>query len=70
MAGAVVSAISPGSFAAVASAGKAFIISHPIGMAMTGGALLGTGSYILTRRYFAKRKLRKESAKEKDMATA
>jgi len=63
MAGALINTAIPGSFSAVVSAGKAFVISHPIGVAMAGGAVLGTGSYILTRRYFAKRKQRRELLK-------
>jgi hypothetical protein len=35
----------PGSLAAVGTAAKAFVLVHPIGMSLAGGALLGAGAY-------------------------
>lgn len=66
----VINAVAPGSFAAVASTGKAFIMTHPIGMAAVGGAVVGTSGYIMMRRYFANRKLRKEALRNNELAAA
>lgn len=35
----------PGSLAAVGTAAKAFVLVHPVGMSLAGGALLGAGAY-------------------------
>lgn len=52
---------SKGSFGAVISATKAFIVTHPIGIAITGGALLGIGTYYTANKYLSKRKAKKLS---------
>jgi len=46
---------SKGSLAAVTGATKAFVAAHPIGMAATGGALLGLGAYYILRKMFGKK---------------
>jgi hypothetical protein len=46
---------SNGTLAAVLGAGKAFVLAHPIGMAATGGALLGLGTYYILRKTFSKK---------------
>jgi hypothetical protein len=72
MTGAEVVAANPGSFSAVVSAGKAFVVAHPIGSAVGAGAILGVWSLATTRRYFAKRKMRKEikELKRNQLSTA
>lgn len=47
---------SNGSFTAVAGATKAFVLAHPIGMAVAGGALLGLGTYYALGKMFGKKK--------------
>ncbi len=44
------------SLAAAGAATKAFIVVHPIGMAATGGALLGVIAYRSLSKRFAKKK--------------
>jgi hypothetical protein len=46
---------SHGSLAALSGAAKAFVLAHPIGMAATGGALLGLGTYYVLRKTFSKK---------------
>ncbi len=48
---------SNGSLAAVGSATKAFVLAHPIGMAVAGGALLGLGTYYVLGKMFGKKKV-------------
>jgi hypothetical protein len=45
MATQALSTAAPGSLAAVGTAAKAFLLTHPIGMSLAGGALLGAGAY-------------------------
>jgi hypothetical protein len=47
---------SNGSLAAVTGATKAFVLAHPIGMAVVGGALLGLGTYYALGKLFGKKK--------------
>lgn len=50
-----------GSLSAVLATSKAFVVAHPMGMAVAGGALLGIGGYVSMGRYFSKRKQKKEA---------
>lgn len=60
-----------GSFSAVLASSKAFVVAHPMGMAVAGGALIGIGSYVYLGRYFSKRKQKREILKQTlDNATA
>ena len=52
-----------GSLSAVLATSKAFIVAHPMGMAVAGGALLGIGGYVSMGRYFSKRKQKREAIK-------
>jgi membrane protein DedA with SNARE-associated domain len=45
-----------GSLAAVTGAAKAFVALHPIGVAVTSGAVLGMGTYYLLGKIFGKKK--------------
>ena len=45
MATQALSIVAPGSFAAVGTVAKAFVLAHPVGMSLAGGALLGAGAY-------------------------
>jgi hypothetical protein len=47
---------SHGSLVAVGTATKAFVLAHPIGMAVAGGAVLGLGTYYVLRKMFGKNK--------------
>ena len=60
----VIASSANGSFSAVLATSKAFIVAHPIGMAVAGGALLGIGSYVTLGRYFSKRKQKREIVKQ------
>ena len=51
----VISTASKGSLAAVGSAAKAFVITHPLVMATTGGAVLGVTTYYLLGKVFRKK---------------
>ena len=35
---------------------KAILIAHPVGIVVAGGALVGTGSYFLMKKFFNKKK--------------
>lgn len=55
-------AASKGTFASIGSslvnvgtATKAFAIAHPIGAAVTGGAILGVGAYMMLGKMFRKK---------------
>ena len=39
---------------AIVSSFKAFAVLHPVGVMITGGALIGTGSYFLAKKLFSK----------------
>jgi pantothenate kinase len=45
MATQALSTATPGSLAALGTAAKAFVLAHPVGMSLVGGALLGAGAY-------------------------
>lgn len=45
------------SLANVGTAAKAFALSHPMGMAVAGGALLGLGTYYAFGKMFGKKKV-------------
>lgn len=60
----LISGAAKGSASAVLAASKAFVVVHPIGMAVAGGALLGIGSYVSVGRYFSKRKQKREAIKQ------
>lgn len=60
----LISSSANGSLSAVLATSKAFVVAHPIGMAVAGGALLGIGSYVSLGRYFSKRKQERELAKQ------
>lgn len=53
-----------GSLSAVLATSKAFVVAHPMGMAVTGGALIGIGGYVALGRYFSKRKEKRETLKQ------
>jgi hypothetical protein len=50
-------ATSNGSLAAFTSATKAFVLAHPVGMAVAGGAFLGLGTYYVLGKMFGKKKV-------------
>ena len=60
MTGTEVAIANPGSLGAVVSAGKAFVVTHPIGAAVGAGVVVSLWGMTTTRRFFAKRKLKKE----------
>jgi hypothetical protein len=60
MTGTEVVVANPGSLGAVVSAGKAFVVAHPIGTAVGAGVIISLWGMTTTRRFFAKRKMRKE----------
>ncbi len=43
------------SLANVGTATKAFVLAHPMGMAVAGGALLGVGVYLTANKIFRKK---------------
>jgi hypothetical protein len=49
-------AASNGSLAGVTTAAKAFLLAHPLGVAVAGGALLGMGTYWAFGKVFGKKK--------------
>ncbi|PWQ97156.1 hypothetical protein [Leucothrix arctica] len=49
----------PGTFASVVSVGKAFAVTHPVGLAFAGGALLT----LTTTKYFKNKRLAKKLEK-------
>lgn len=51
-----------GSLASIGTATKAFALAHPITLAVTGGVLLGAGTYYAVGRLFKKKKTKAESA--------
>ena len=53
-----------GSFSAVLATSKAFVVAHPMGMAVAGGALIGIGGYAYLGHYLAKRKQKREIMKQ------
>lgn len=53
-----------GSFSAVLASSKAFVVAHPMGMAVAGGALIGIGSYAYLGRYLSKRKQKRALIKQ------
>lgn len=53
-----------GSLSAVLATSKAFVVAHPMGMAVAGGALLGVGGYVSLGRYFSKRKQKRAVMKQ------
>lgn len=60
----LISSSAKGSLSAVLATSKAFVVAHPIGMAVAGGALLGIGGYVSMGRYLSKRKQKRELAKQ------
>ncbi len=52
------------------AAGKTLILSHPVGFAIAGGALLGVGVYYMTTRLLKKRKSGAEEKVEHKTAVA
>ena len=41
--------------ATAAGSAKAFILAHPVGVAIVGGALVGVGTYYLMNRFLKKK---------------
>lgn len=66
----LISGSAKGSLSAVLATSKAFVVAHPMGMAVAGGALLGVGGYVSLGRYFSKRKEKRELAKQIQASTA
>lgn len=60
----VIAGSTKGSLVAVLGASKAFVVAHPMGMAVAGGAFLGMGGLAATRRYFSKRKQKREAKQQ------
>jgi len=42
------------SLASMGTATKAFVLAHPVGVAIVGGALIGAGTYYLLKKYRGK----------------
>ncbi|CAA6828332.1 MAG: Unknown protein [uncultured Thiotrichaceae bacterium] len=62
-----------GHLATIGTAGKTFILAHPMGMAITGGALLGIGAYYTTSKLFKKKtetQIEKEESEVQETAVA
>ena len=72
MTGAEVVVANPGSLGAVLGAGKAFVVTHPIGTAVGAGVIFSLWGMNTTRRFFAKRKMKKEikELKNNQLSTA
>lgn len=64
IAGSTIASTSKGSLSAVLITSKAFVVAHPIGMAVTGGALLGIGGYVSLGKYLSNRKEKKALLKQ------
>jgi hypothetical protein len=47
--------VANGTLASVGAATKAFVVTHPIGIAVAGGALLGITSYYMLGKVFKKK---------------
>lgn len=61
---------SNGSLASVGTAAKAFALSHPMGMAVAGGALLGVASYYALGKVFKKKEAAAPAQAEATTAAA